>query len=59
LPAQTYEIIERGLIVPVAKPRCDAEGMLKNYDPFLHEDLHYITKFYRQKCAKNTVKLVV
>lgn len=29
LPAQTYEIIESGLILSVAKPRCDVEGMLK------------------------------
>lgn len=46
LPAQTYEIRERCLVLSVAKPRCDLEGMLKNCDPFVHEDLQYVSKFY-------------
>lgn len=38
---ETFEMKERLLTLSVEKPRRNAEAILKNYELFIYEDMHY------------------
>jgi len=41
LPAETFETRESLLSLSLAKPRYNGKEILKTYEPFIYEDIHY------------------
>jgi hypothetical protein len=45
LPAETLEMRKRLPTLPLARPRYNAETVLKTYEMFIYGDIRYITNF--------------
>jgi len=51
---ETFQTIKRLLTFSLAKPRENAEVMLKQYELCIYGDMHKVTTFIFLKCAKNS-----
>jgi hypothetical protein len=52
LPAETFEMRKCLLTLSLAKPRQNAEAILKTYELIIYGDTHYITNSF----CKNVLK---